>query len=159
MPTTKARKKMRLPAKKARTKVVQAASDTCLFCQDLSVVDTWIQCMDCHHTMNRPHRQVLLSLARGSIIACNYDLHCYKVSFVHPNANRSLRSTKWVPVSNITSLTRAEENKRRRATLADLQQVNARKKYFNSYIWWRQTWIWRTTTWNLTKMQHHRCID
>ena len=35
--------------------------------------------------------------------------------------------------SNITSLTRAEENKRRKATLADIQQANARKKYYLPY--------------------------
>ena len=66
---------------------------------------------------------------KGEIIVCNYHLHRYKVSFVHPNVNRSLRSSKWVPVSNITSITRAEEMKRRKATLAALQQANARKKY------------------------------
>ena len=46
VPTKKARIKVRLPAKKI--KVVQAASDSCLFCEDPSVVDTWIQCMDCY---------------------------------------------------------------------------------------------------------------
>ena len=63
-------------------------------------------------------------VTKGKIIACNYNLHHNKVSFVHPNANRSTRSSKWVPVSNITSLTRA---------LADLQQANARKKYYLPY--------------------------
>ena len=38
-----------------------------------------------------------------------------------------------VPVSNITSLTRAEEKKQRKATLADLQQANHRKKYYLPY--------------------------
>ena len=84
-----------------------------------------IRCTNVRHKVARKNY-----VTKGKIIACNYNLHRYKVSFVHPNANRSLPSTKWVPVSNITSLTRAEEKKRRKATLADIQQVNARKKYY-----------------------------
>ena len=83
-----------------------------------------IRCTNVRHKVARKNY-----VMKGEIIVCNYHLHRYKVSFIHPNANRSLRSSKWVPVSNITSLTRAEEKKCRKATLAALQQANARKKY------------------------------
>ena len=85
----------------------------------------------CTNVRNKVARKNYVT--KGKIIACNYNLHRYKVRFVHPNVNRSLRSTKWVPVSNITSLTRAEEKKRRKSTLADIQQANARKKYYLPY--------------------------
>ena len=72
-------------------------------------------------------------VTKGKNIACNHILHRYKVRFVHPNANRSICSTKWVPETSITSLARAEETNRRKATLADIQQANARKKYYLPY--------------------------
>ena len=87
-----------------------------------------IRCTNVRHKVARKNY-----VTKGKIIACTYNLHRYKVTFVHLNANRSLRSTKWVPVSNITSLTRAEEKKRKKATLADIQQANARKKFYLPY--------------------------